>query len=66
MWLKIKTLLKNKHQEWTPLFNQDIEKFKNSWSNLFSGGHNILPLKMNNFNDKKLTEKWLKNIKKFF
>ena len=31
MWIKIKTLLKNKNQEWTPLFNEDIEKFKNPW-----------------------------------
>ena len=43
MWLKIKPLLKNKYQEWTPLLNEDINKFKISWQNLFSGGHNILP-----------------------
>ena len=56
MWIKIKTLLKNKHQEWTPLFNEDIEKFQNSWLKLFSGGHNILPSNMNNLKDYKLTE----------
>ena len=38
MWLKIKPLLKIKHHEWTPLFSEDLEKFKNSWCNLFSGG----------------------------
>ena len=38
MWQKIKPLLKNKYHEWTPLTKEDLEKFKNSWSNLFSGG----------------------------
>ena len=33
MWLKIKPLLKIKHHEWTPLFSEDLEKFKNSWCN---------------------------------
>ena len=56
MWIKIKPLLKNKYTEWTPLFNEDIEKFKNSWCNLFSGGHNLLPINMNNIKDDKITE----------
>ena len=56
MWIKIKSFLKNKYTEWTPLFNEDIEKFKNSWCNLFSGGHNLLPLNMNNIKDDKITE----------